>query len=91
VSVDGNYAPDDLVGSCAESRQRNVQQRVIGAIEVQIAFVDFLSRRVEDLNPARRGFDILGESDSNLARRCLHRAAYAGLRTLQKSVRFKPG
>jgi len=43
VCVDGNYPPDDLVGSRAEPRQRNVQQSVVGAIQMQIAFIDFFS------------------------------------------------
>ena len=88
MCVGRNYAPDDLVDSRAEPRQRNVQQCVVGAIQMQIAFVDFLPRRVQDLNAAQCRFDILCESDSNLVRGCLYRAAYARFRILQKSVRF---
>ena len=67
MCVDGNDAPDDFVGSRAQQRQRNVQQRVVGAIQMQIAFVHFFPRRVEDLNAANGGFDILCKSNSDLA------------------------
>ena len=68
MCIDRNHAPDDFVGSRAERRQRNVQQRVVGAIQMQIAFVHFFPRRVEDLNAANGGFDIFRKSNSNLAR-----------------------
>jgi hypothetical protein len=66
MCVDGNDTPDYFVGSRAQRRQRNVQQRVVGAIQVQIAFVYFFPRRVEDLNAANGEFDILCESNSDL-------------------------
>jgi hypothetical protein len=90
MCVDRNYAPHDLVNSRAESRQRNVQQSVVGAIQVQIAFVHFFRRRVENLNAANSWLDVLCESNSNLARGRLYRAAYARFRALKKSVSFKP-
>jgi hypothetical protein len=67
MCVDGNDTPDYFVGSRAQRRQRNVQQRVVGAIQMQIAFVHLLPRRVEDLNAANGGFDILCKSNSDLA------------------------
>ena len=58
---------------------------------MQIVFVHFFPGCVEDLNAANGGFDILRKSNSNLARRCLHGAAYTRVGILEKSVRFKPG
>jgi len=58
---------------------------------MQIAFVHLFPRRVEDLNAAKGGFDILCKSNSNLARRCLYGAAYPRLRIFEKGVRFKLG
>src|SRR5262249_32287997 len=52
MCIDRNYAPHDLVNSHTELGQGNVQQRVVGAIQMQIAFVHFFSRCVEDLNAA---------------------------------------
>jgi hypothetical protein len=66
-----------------------VQERVIGAIQMQIAFVHFLPGSVENLNAANGGFNILRKLDSNFLRRCLDRAAYGWLRTLKKSMCFK--
>jgi hypothetical protein len=41
VCIDGNYPPHNLVDSRAEPWQRNVQQGVVRAIQMQIAFVHF--------------------------------------------------
>jgi len=67
-----------------------VKQRVIRAIQVQIAFIDFFPRRVENLNAANDWLDVFCKSNSDLARGCLYRAAYARFRALNKSVCFKP-
>src|SRR6476660_2985323 len=91
MCVNRNYAPNDLVDSRAEPRQRNMQQRMVGAIQTHIMLVHFFSRRVEHLNATKGGFDILCKSDSNFARRCLHGAAHRRLRALKKSMRFKSG
>ena len=68
MCINRNYAPYDLVGSHTELQQGNVQQRVVGAIQMQIAFVHFFPGCVEDLNAANGGFDILRKSNLNLAR-----------------------
>src|SRR5689334_13397141 len=91
MRIDGDDAPDDFISSCPKFRQRNVQQRVVGAIQMHIAFVHFFPRRVENLNAAKGGFDIVSETDSNLVWGCLDRTAYTWFRALEKSVCFEPG
>src|SRR6476619_32856 len=43
MCIHRNYAPHDLVSARAQSRQRNVQERVVGRIEMQIAFIHFFA------------------------------------------------
>ena len=43
VRIDRDYAPHDFVGSGAKSRHRNVEQRMVKRIQMQIAFIHFFA------------------------------------------------
>src|SRR6476660_1245816 len=43
MCIHRNYAPHDLVSARAQLRQRNVHERVVGAIQMQIAFIHFFA------------------------------------------------
>src|SRR5262249_59469984 len=77
VCINRNHTPHDLIYSCAELRERNVQQRVVGAIQMQIAFVHFFPGSVEDSNAANGGGRIFRKTNSNPAPRGLYCSAYS--------------
>jgi hypothetical protein len=62
---------------------------MVGAIQMQIPFVHFLSRNVEDLNSAEGRLDVFCEPNPDFVRRFLHCASHAWLGLFEKSVGFK--
>src|SRR4029453_13206356 len=87
VRIDRNHAPEDFIDSRSETRQRDVQQRAIRAIQMHIVFVHLFPGRIEHLNAAEGWFDVFCKSDSHLVRRRLNRAPHSRFALLKKRMR----
>jgi len=91
VRIDRDHTPDNLVGSCSKFRQRDDQERGVGAIQMRVTFVDFFPGRSKDLYLTEGRLDPFRKPDPNFVRGTLYCAAYSRLCLLEKGMRCEAG